>query len=273
MKTTSATAKGANKVPRRRPDAAVQRSPSLVVPKLSHIIADRLRERMARGELRQGDTLPPEAELVRQFGVSRPILRESLRVLEAESLIALGRGTRAGAMVLSPSPGTAAKYGGLYLATQGTTLGEIHEVRTLLEPTLAALLAQRHDQTVIDDLRACVADQKAAAEASDHAATIAAVNEFHQCMIGHSRNGTLRLLVGIISDISVSAYPKLLLSRPNQKAIRARTQESMAAHEHVLKLIAGGKSAQAEAFWRKYMQETAQFMVKHGLANMRVDSI
>ena len=261
------------KAPRQRPSQAIQRSTSVVAPKLSHIIADRLREQIARGELRQGDTLPPEAELVRQFGVSRPILRESLRVLEAESLIALGRGARAGAMVLSPSTNTAAKYGGLYLATHGTTLGEIHEVRSLLEPTLAALLAERHDQKVLDDLAECVADQRAAAEARDHAATIGAINEFHLRMIGHSKNSALRLLVGIISELSVSSYPKLLLSRPNQKAIWARTEESVAAHEQVLKLIAGGKSAQAETFWRKYMQETADFLNKHGLAGMRVDSI
>jgi len=261
------------KAARPRPSQAIQRSTSVVAPKLSHIIADRLREQIARGELRNGDTLPPEAELVRQFGVSRPILRESLRVLEAESLIALGRGARAGAKVLSPSTSTAAKYGGLYLATHGTTLGEIHEVRMLLEPTLAALLAERHDQTVLDDLAECVADQHTAAEARDHAATIGAINEFHQRMIGHSKNSALRLLVGIISELSVSSYPKLLLSRPNQKAIWTRTEESVAAHEQVLKLIAGGKSAQAETFWRKYMQETADFLVKHGLAGMRVDSI
>ena len=108
MKTTKAIiAAGADKPKPARASVAA-RPARLVVPKLSHIIADRLREQIARGELRQGDTLPPEAELVRQFGVSRPILRESLRVLEAESLIALGRGARAGAMVLSPSPGTAA---------------------------------------------------------------------------------------------------------------------------------------------------------------------
>src|SRR5690606_38601467 len=72
-------------------------------PKLSHLVAERLRAMIAAGELRPGDTLPSEAELLRQFNVSRPIMREALRVLEAESLIRLGRGALAGAIHLDRS--------------------------------------------------------------------------------------------------------------------------------------------------------------------------
>jgi len=46
------------------------------------------------GELREGDTLPPETTLMGQFGVSRPTLREAFRILETESLISVRRGAR-----------------------------------------------------------------------------------------------------------------------------------------------------------------------------------
>ncbi len=240
-------------------------------PKLSHLVAERLRTMIAAGELRPGDTLPSEAELLRQFNVSRPIMREALRVLEAESLIRLGRGARAGATLLTPSILTAAKYGGLYLATQGTTLGDIHQVRTLLEPPLAASLASRAKKDFVKELEDWSKVQHEALGRKDYAGAIAAVNQFHQCMGTHSENSALKLLAGMLNDISAAAYPRLLLSRPNQKAIWERTEESIEAHAQFLKLINTGKAAQAETFWRKYMQDTADFLAKNGLANLPVD--
>ena len=240
-------------------------------PKLSHLVAERLRTMIAAGELRPGDTLPSEAELLRQFNVSRPIMREALRVLEAESLIRLGRGARAGATLLTPSILTAAKYGGLYLATQGTTLGDIHQVRTLLEPPLAASLASRAKKDFVKELEDWSKVQHEALGRKDYAGAIAAVNQFHQCMGTHSENSALKLLAGMLNDISAAAYPRLLLSRPNQKAIWERTEESIEAHAQFLKLINTGKAAQAETFWRKYMQDTADFLTKNGLANLPVD--
>ena len=242
----------------------------IVTPKLAHLVADRMREQIANGDLKNGDTLPPEAELLRQFNVSRPIMREALRVLEAENLIQLGRGARAGATVLTPTINTASRYGALYLATQGTTLGEINQVRMLLEPPLAALLAQRKNKGFLSDLENCVMTQRAALGRQDHAAAIAAVNEFHQQMVKHSDNSALNLLAGMLSDITAAAYPRLLLSRPNQRAVWTRTEESCAAHAQLLKLISDGKASQAETFWRKYMLETAEYLINNSLANLPV---
>lgn len=250
---------------RSQPDSIAIRS-----PKLSHLVAERLRARIASGELRGGDKLPPEAELLRQFDVSRPIMREALRMLEAEGLIRLGRGARAGAQVLTPSIVAAAKYGGLYLASRGTSLGEIHQVRTLLEPPLAALLARRARREIVQDLEACIEQQHRALERHDHARAIAAVNEFHQRMVTHSENSALNLLAGMLSDITAAAWPRLLLSKPNQKVIWERTEESHRAHAQLVKLIAAGKAPQAESFWRRYMEETADFLEKNGLADLPV---
>ncbi|MEO7050045.1 MAG: GntR family transcriptional regulator [Rhodanobacter sp.] len=242
----------------------------IVTPKLAHLVAARLREQIAAGTLRNGDSLPPEAELLQQFSVSRPIMREALRVLEAENLIQLGRGARGGATVLTPTINKASKYGALYLATQGTTLGEINQVRMLLEPPLAALLAQRRNKGFLADLGNCVTRQREALARRDHGAAIAAVNEFHQQMVRHSENSALNLLAGMLSDISASAYPRLLLSRPNQRAVWARTEKSCAAHAQVLQLISDGKAPQAETFWRKYMLETAAYLLDNSLAHLLV---
>ena len=125
-------------------NAAATAAPHPAMPmrvrKLSHVVADALRIEIAAGQLNPGDQLMPEAELLQHFGVSRPTLREALRVVESEGLIQLGRGARTGATVLGPSIEIAARYGTMYLAVEKTTLGDVHQVRTLLEPlTVGAL--------------------------------------------------------------------------------------------------------------------------------------
>ncbi|HEX3460192.1 MAG TPA: GntR family transcriptional regulator, partial [Acidimicrobiales bacterium] len=50
------------------------------VPKASELVAGDLRRQIVRKELSEGDALPPEAELMQHFGVSRPTLREAFRI-------------------------------------------------------------------------------------------------------------------------------------------------------------------------------------------------
>lgn len=49
-------------------------------------IADRIREQIARGELKHGDALPTESALQREFGVSRVTVRQALRQLVEQQI-------------------------------------------------------------------------------------------------------------------------------------------------------------------------------------------
>jgi DNA-binding FadR family transcriptional regulator len=242
-------------------------------PKLSHVVAERLRTQMAAGTLKLGDTLPAERDLLSQLGVSRPTLREALRVLESEGLIRLGRGARSGATVLGPSIDTAARYGALYLACHGTTLGEIHQVRMLLEPSLVSLLAAREKKDFARTLERHVNAQRAALNAQDYAGAITAIDEFHGRMLEFSENRALSLLMGMLHGFPAAGYSKFLLtgSESVTKALKQRTEKSTESHEQLVKLIVAGKPAQAEAFWRRYMEETAEFLARTKIGNFRVE--
>lgn len=240
--------------------------------KLSHLVADRLRSQIATGAIGPGDTLPSETELMKQMGVSRPTLREAMRVLESEGLLQLGRGARSGAAILAPSIERAARYGALYLATQGTTIGDIHQVRTLLEPPLAAQHAQSAKKQIVRSLQDCVAEQQAALAEHDYPRAVAAVNEFHGQLVRYSPNNALKLLAGMLQDISARIYPLMALSgtRSGQQLVFRRTQQSSDAHAKLVKLISAGKATEAERFWREYMLDTAAFMAKNKLDAIRV---
>ncbi|MCV7176544.1 FadR/GntR family transcriptional regulator, partial [Mycolicibacterium sphagni] len=112
-------------------------------PKTAELIADQLRSQIVRGVLKEGDALPTEIELVKQFGVSRPTLREAFRILESESLIIVRRGSRGGVLVSSPRTSVAARDFGLLLQMSGATLADVYEARKVFEPAAAEMLARR----------------------------------------------------------------------------------------------------------------------------------
>jgi DNA-binding FadR family transcriptional regulator len=243
-------------------------------PKLSHLVAERLRAQIASGELASGDTLPAEAELLKRFRVSRPTLRETLRILESEQLIQLGRGTRHGAVVLGPSIGMAAQYGGLYLATHGTTLGDIHQVRMLLEPPLASLLAMRKDKRFLQDLQACIRLEQEALRDHDYVAAVGGTNNFHRQLVNLSENQALRLLAGMVHDMSASLYPQIVLAarRGHGESAAQRTARSVESHATLVQLLRASKAAEAERFWRGYMQATAEWLEATKLAQLRIEA-
>lgn len=254
---------------RARPTAAARAaSPT----KLAHRLAAVLRRRIAEGDLNHGDQLPAEADLLREFKVSRPTLREALRVIESEGLIELGRGARFGAKVSGPSIDVAARYGGLYLAVQRATLGEVHQVRTLLEPSLVRMLAHNPSRAHLRVLRECVEVERLALQLDDLATTVSALNAFHRQLVRLSHNHALSLLAGILEGFPAKAYAQLLESgtRAAINAFRERTARSVRAHAELVELIAAGEEAKAENFWRQYQLDTADYLERAGLAKLRV---
>src|SRR3984957_2930419 len=111
------------------------------VPKMGELVASSLRRQIVRGDLAEGDALPSESELMQQFGVSRPTLREAFRVLESESLISVRRGAHGGAVLHVPNGDVAARYAALVLEHRGATLRDVYVARGVIEPGCVAMLA------------------------------------------------------------------------------------------------------------------------------------
>jgi GntR family transcriptional repressor for pyruvate dehydrogenase complex len=110
------------------------------VPKAAQLVADAVRARILRGDLVPGDRLPSEAALTAQYGVSRPTLREALRLLEAQELLEMRRGARGGGVVRAPGTGPALEAIRLWLllSRPAGTIGSAEPGR-LAEVAAAAL--------------------------------------------------------------------------------------------------------------------------------------
>ena len=222
------------------------------VPKTAEVVARTIRNRIVRGELAEGDNLPAEAELMQQFRISRPTLREAFRILESESLIDIRRGARDGARVLAPSREVAARYAGLMLQADGATLSDVYEARMLLFPAGAALWAKSHCDADIDDLRGFVDEIEAAAD--DPATFIRKSANFNLRIAELSGNRTLALLTGILDDIVEHADAVVASdwsSRPQARS--QRVDMVVTSMRHLIDLIAAGDAAGAEAYWRESM--------------------
>ena len=70
--------------------------------------------------------------------MSRPSLREALRILEAEGLITVVRGVLGGVVVHQPDERMTARTAALVLQARNVTLGDVHEARSMIEPAAVA---------------------------------------------------------------------------------------------------------------------------------------
>lgn len=110
-------------------------------PKTAEVIASSIRQRIVSRELQPGDRLPAEPDLMEQFGVSRPTLREGIRILENEALVTIRRGAHGGAQVREPDPMVAGRYLGLMMQRDGTSVREVVQALVAIEKAAIDQLA------------------------------------------------------------------------------------------------------------------------------------
>src|ERR1700694_4219064 len=103
----------------------VGKSSSVVSDVKPEQIAAELRSLIVNGDLADGDALGREPDLVARFGVSRPSLREALRILETEGLIEVLRGVRGGVFVRAPSFRMTARTAAMVLRAHNVSLADV----------------------------------------------------------------------------------------------------------------------------------------------------
>jgi GntR family transcriptional repressor for pyruvate dehydrogenase complex len=99
------------------------------------IVLRRIEEDLAAGRLALGHRLPAERQLAEQLGVSRPSVREAIRVLEAMGIVrtAAGSGASAGAVIVADPSTALASALRLHLATSHLIIDDIVATRLLIE--------------------------------------------------------------------------------------------------------------------------------------------
>lgn len=241
-------------------------------PKTAELIAAQLRRRIVQGELKPGETLPPELQLMEQFGVSRPTLREAFRILETETLISVRRGARGGAQIVAPDVSVAARYFGLLLQIQGTTIDDVYEARMVAEPSCARMLAKRRKKQDLVDLVAVIEELESLVEGKvpDPARWSRLTYQFHELVMQRSGNQTLALQGAVLQDI-VATHLEMRVSRNfDEKESPERFQRAIKGYKKLVSLLEARDADGAERHWRRHMEAAAVYLLKDDLHNKPV---
>lgn len=228
--------------------------PRLRQPRLAEMVADGLRERILSGDLADGDMLPKQDDLLAEFGVSPPSIREALRILETEGLITVQRGNVGGAIVHRPQAGKAAYMLGLVLQSRRVDLEDVQKALRHLEPACAAACAMRPDRetTILPRLRENI--DQCQAHIDDANLYIGLARQFHVELVAGCGNQTMALIVGALESLW-SAHVERLARRPAQHGSFADHSVRLATlkdHERLYRAIAKGDSAAAERVAREH---------------------
>lgn len=208
-----------------------------------------------------GEMLPREVDLAEQFGVSRGVVRETIRALEERGLISVLHGR--GATVTESThwdvfdPDVLAAT--LETAAGGKVLSEYLECRRILEVEAAGIAAERAADTDLQRLQEAFARMEesatrpasAAAESLFHEADVA----FHQALIGATGN---RALGGLVERI----HSALLLARFPLARPQYREERALPEHRRILDAVAGRDSAEARAAMSDHLDTIAGYLAE-----------
>jgi DNA-binding FadR family transcriptional regulator len=222
-------------------------------------IADELRRRIITGELDEGDSLGHEPDLIEQFGVSRPSLREALRILEAEGLISVVRGVQGGVVVHRPDQRLTARTAALVLQARNVSLADVFDARTTIEPAAVRLVAKsRNHRASARHLRELIAEQEKAVD--DPVAFAEANTHFHEELVAIAGNQTLTIVVEMLNEVVTRAVAEAG-QQADEKTSSATRRRGLRSQERLAQLIDDGDVDGAEEHWRTHMGVVGKVML------------
>lgn len=229
------------------------------VPKTSEIVADHIRGEIVRGELREGDFLQPEGQLMTSLGISRPTLREAFRILEAENLISVVRGSRTGARVHQPSVELVSRYAGYVLQSQQTTITDLYEARLAIEPYIVRSLANKPNKAAIKRLRAEVERLQLLINEERYMDMIVGVAEFHRLLVEVWGNHTLTFMNQLLLNLYADHHIDFVKRHPQTPEMRRRSLGAgVKSYHKLIDLIEEGAAEDAVKHWRLHLTNANQ---------------
>ena len=211
------------------------------------------------GELKPGQRLPPERELARQIGVSRPSVRAGLRSLRAKGVLTTRHGS--GTFVSDGPPMLDSEPLSFLAALHGFTRHEMFEARRVLEVSAAGMAADRAS----GDHMAAIADEVTGMFASldDHQAFLLHDIRFHRAVAAASLNPIVASLVEMVSAI--------FYARRRRTAERARDLRHTAdIHRQIYQAIKSHHRPEAEQLMSEHLLQAEHQQDAEDLENPRI---
>ncbi|MCY7405440.1 MAG: FadR family transcriptional regulator [Cryobacterium sp.] len=214
-------------------------------------VVEQIEGAISTRELRPGDRLPSERELMLTFEVSRSTIREALRVLESTGLVRSRPGDPRGPEVLQASPAILTKTVNRLVRLETIALEELVEFRIMLEGAACTLAAQHRTEDQLQTMRAAVDAMRAEVKHGPIAFSRADV-AFHVSVWEASHNQLIQICGEAARGALIDMVAEELDRAPNSQA---KMELSLAHDREILGAISAGDGPTAGRLARSFVIE------------------
>lgn len=219
--------------------------------KTYELVVRELKAEILAGRLRPGDRLPGERQLSEQLQVSRPSVREAVRILEALEIVRSrpGTGPESG-LVISTQPSRAlSDLLRLHVALSSYSMLDVMRVRMALEEQSVRRLARQAGETDLTAVEKTLEEMREAK--GDREAFHSLDTQFHVELARCSNNTLLADLMAALRDA---------VRRPMEEAFgqdpdwAERVEELIREHEDILESVRSGDAERAARLINEHIE-------------------
>lgn len=217
--------------------------------------AQNIKQMIIQQNMKPGDRLPSETELMDMFGVSRSTLREAMKFLGAENVIVIKRGN---GTFVSNSTGVGEDPLGLNFTNQHYLIKNLLEARLLFEPQIAELAVQRATDKNIRCLAEIINKMKEVEVNDDLAAELDV--QFHTAIAECTQNDVLIRIVPIINE-------SIRQGHNETASVMGSYERAKICHVGIYEAIVNRNYMEAKYFSERHVWETLNDIKEMGKNN------
>lgn len=210
---------------------------------ISSQIVAQIRDALFAGELKTGDVLGSEADLAKQFGVSRMSVRDALRSLEAMGIVNIRMGAKGGAIIAAGSSDRFADALAIQLVLIGVTKADLVQARAATESMTAELAASHATSDDLSQIKSIVDEAEASIGDADR--TVVLGERFHLAVARAAHNEILLAQLKAMRDV---------LWRPGRQPGPGHAKCIAHVHRALYELIAAGQAEDARQLMASHVK-------------------
>lgn len=212
--------------------------------KMAEQLARRIEERVAEMDWPVGYVIGSETQLLEEYGVSRAVLREAIRLVEHHNVAVMKRGPGGGLVVSEPDVRSVTRAIAIYLERQGVQAVHLFDSRVAVEMAAVDLATSNLTEDGIRELRGALAAEEAYIDALTSGAEVieSTVHGVHLVLVRLSGNPAMALFVESLVELTRGHATNEFAGDRQLDASR----DMHYTHEKIVEAIIAGDSALAQ---------------------------
>ncbi|MCW2717954.1 MAG: GntR domain protein [Pseudonocardia sp.] len=225
--------------------------------KLAAQVALRIEAEIIRRGWPVGEVLGSEQNLREEYGVSRSVLREAVRLVEHHQVARMRRGPNGGLFVCAPDAVPATRALVIYLEYIGLSVEDLMHARLLLEPLAASIAADLIEENGIERLRALLVEE---GERRDEPG-IYSQDVLHVLLGELSGNPALELFIDVLTRMT-TRYAHTTRRVSKDEAAQGK-RSSRERHVAIVEAVIAGDGGRAASAMAEHLEETTAWLLAH----------